>query len=372
VFKDRPATRAGFRRVGGVNEGDFTIGTRSLAREELPKHEPTAVEDALAQVLVAYHVANAQVFQRDPIVVAHKFGRQLVREVAPLVGDMLMPTLDGKQLLASVLAAFLGTRKLTLQPSQLCLPRPVVVWVLDLFAVAGGDQRGDTHVDPDDAPCLGQRRSIRYFAGETGVPLACLMDDPHRLDCAFNRTMPADGNAPDTKQFQAPPVYLRANPVLLKLKAVEAVASLEARVARLFARLRTAKEGLERRVNLLDNALRGLAKHLLSIRERGAVAFRKLLGVGKCDLALFNLVGILAFCQRHVVQVAGAMQDAVQVLFLCPAWIEAIFENADARARIAHALTPRLSEGWWAFPRRDQHLYFSTNVHPAQLPPKFG
>src|SRR5690606_30350535 len=102
-------------------------------------------------------------------------------------------------------------------------------------------------------------------------------------------------------------------------------------------------------------------------RERSAVVFRKLLGFGNPDFAPFKLVGVLAFCQRHVVQVAGAVQDAVQVLFLCPAWIEAIFENANARVRIAHASTLTLSEGWWALQRRDQHLYYSTDVHPAQL-----
>src|SRR5690606_28232341 len=114
--------------------------------------------------------------------------------------------------------------------------------------------------------------------------------------------------------------------------------------------------------------LRGLAEHLLCIRERSAVVFRKLLGFGNPDFAPFKLVGILAFCQRHVVQVAGAVQDAVQVLFLCLAWIEAIFENANTRVRIAHALTPALSEGWWALTRRDQHLYYSTDVHPTQPP----
>src|SRR5690606_31022108 len=108
------------------------------------------------------------------------------------------------------------------------------------------------------------------FTGKTGVPLTCFVNDPHGLDRAFKRSVPTDSDAPNAVQLQTPSVYLRTHAVLFELETVEAVASLEARVACLFARFHSAKKGLIGKVNLLDNTLRRLAEHLLSIRERRA------------------------------------------------------------------------------------------------------
>src|SRR5690606_19818620 len=148
----------------------------------------------------------------------------------------------------------------------------------NLFAVAGRDKRRDAHVDTNNAPRRWQGFRRGNFTSEAGVPFARLQDDAYRLNRAFYRSVPTDRNTPDTVQLQASPVYLRACAVLLEFKAVETVARLEAWVACFLTRLYTAKEGLIGKINLLGDALRGLAEHLLCIRERGAVAFRKLLG----------------------------------------------------------------------------------------------
>lgn len=85
VLRNRTATRTAFRRIRGVYEGSHTSGTCSLVREVLPKHRPTAVENAFAEVLVSRHVANAQIFQRDTVILLHEISAEFMREVAALV-----------------------------------------------------------------------------------------------------------------------------------------------------------------------------------------------------------------------------------------------------------------------------------------------
>src|SRR5690606_11641114 len=140
MFKDSATAGTCLRRIRGIDEGNFTPGACSLVREELPKHRPTAVQNTLAEVVVTYHVRDAQIFQRDTVVLLHEFGRQLVREVAALVGNVFMPTLHLSLRLPTVLAAAFSAGKPTLSASQFGLRFPVELRVFNSIAVAGGDE----------------------------------------------------------------------------------------------------------------------------------------------------------------------------------------------------------------------------------------
>ena len=45
-----------------------------------------------------------------------------------------------------------------------------------------------------------------YFAGEGGIPAIRLTNDAKGLDFAFQGSVPANGNAPYSRDFQTPPV----------------------------------------------------------------------------------------------------------------------------------------------------------------------
>src|SRR5690606_35563236 len=248
MFKDSATAGTCLRRIGGVYEGNFTPGACSLVREELPKHRPAAVENTLAEVVVTYHVRDAQIFQRDTVVAAHQFGRQLMREVAALVGNVFMPALDCQQLLTSVLAALFGAGKLALSAPEFGLCFAVELRVFNSIAVAGGDEGANAYVDTDNAPRCGKRCCGSDFANDSDIPLTRLQDDAQCFGRAFHVPVPAHGDATNARELQLSPVYLPAVAVFLQPEAVEAVTSFETRIPRPFARLHTAKECLKRLV----------------------------------------------------------------------------------------------------------------------------
>ena len=329
VLEHSATLRTTSGRIGGVYEGDLTTGAFSLVREVLPKRSPAAVQDALAQMMIAHHAAYAQVFQRDAVVLAHQAGAQLVQEVVTLIGNVRLLTMDGAQGLLPVGAAALSPRQLTLQDAQPPLPGAVEGRMCNLRALTSRQQRREAHVKPDCFPGLGQRFWFRHFAGKAGVPPPGLVLDANGLDHALQRSMPADAHSPDAVQLQPSPVQAHPHAELLEQKAVEAVAAFEARIAGLLARLDAPEERLKRQIDLLDDTLRRLAEHLIGVGERPAVVFGKRVQLRSAHPATFELVGDLALGQRHVVQAPAGVQHAPQVGFLRARRVEAVAVGAE-------------------------------------------
>jgi hypothetical protein len=57
---------------------------------------PTLIQYALAEMFVAHHIGDAQVFQSDKIVVSGVGVRHLVKQVLALVFDVFVQTLDSQ------------------------------------------------------------------------------------------------------------------------------------------------------------------------------------------------------------------------------------------------------------------------------------
>src|SRR5690606_21767929 len=294
VLEHRPTLRATTRRVGRGYEGHLTTSAFSLVREVLPECSPAAVEDALAQVGGSDHAANMQVFQRDPVVPTHQLGTQLMQEVLALVGDVFLLALHGTQHLVAVATTASGPRQLALQDAQAALSGAVESRLPDLLAVTGRQQPGNSDIKPNRPARLRQRLRFRYLASEAGVPPSRLVLDTHSFDRAFEGAMPAHAHPPDTVQLQAPPIEPRAHAELLEQKAVVPTTPFEARITRLLTCLDAAKEGLESKVYLLDDALRGLAEHLVRVGERPAITLGKLVQFGFAHASPLKLVGVLA------------------------------------------------------------------------------
>src|SRR5690606_37083106 len=336
VLEHRPTLRATTRRVGRGYEGHLTTSAFSLVREVLPECSPAAVEDALAQVGGSDHAANMQVFQRDPVVPTHQLGTQLMQEVLALVGDVFLLALHGTQHLVAVAATASGPRQLALQDAQSALSGAVESRMPDLLPGTGRQQRGNSDIKPNRPARLRQRLRFRYLASEAGVPPSRLVLDTHSFDRAFEGAMPAHAHPPDTVQLQAPPIEPRAHAELLEQKAVVPTTPFEARITRLLTCLDAAKEGLESKVYLLDDALRGLAEHLVRVGERPAITLGKLVQFGFAHASPFKLVGVLALCQRQVVQPTTGVQHTPQVLFLRTRWIQPIAVGSYAFTLLSH------------------------------------
>src|SRR5690606_20494181 len=139
------------------------------------------------QVVITNHMADAQVFQRNPVVAPHQGGTQLVQEVGALGCDMGLLALNSTQSFLAVLRAALCSCQLALQDAQLALSGAVEGRMRDLRPVAGRDERREAYVNPDRLPAGWQRLWCRYLAGEAGIPLSRLVLDADRLNRAFQR-----------------------------------------------------------------------------------------------------------------------------------------------------------------------------------------
>ena len=331
VLKHRSAVRAALRRVGRVDQAYLTTSTRSLVREILLEHAPTAVQDAFAQVVIANHVTDRQVFQRDTITRLHECGTQFVQHVTALVGSMHLLALYGSQRLTTVLASPFLASKRTLYDPQFPLRHPTVVRVLHFLPVAAHNQRRDAHVDSDVASGFGQGRTLRNFTDKTGIPLTHFVDNPNRFRRAFHRTMPANADTSDLEQFQAPAVQLCAYAELRKIETVESVSTFETWIARRFTRLYTAKKSVKRFAQINRCRLQGLTEYALCLREG--------LPIQAClfdlfvlkDTATFQFVAPLPIFQTHVVEVATDRKHTEHTLFLRLARIETVLERRECQ-----------------------------------------
>src|SRR5215207_3067400 len=268
-----------------------------------------------------------------------------------------MLALHAQQRLAAVLAATLGSCQFALTAAQFLLRCAVVVGVIHFETVAGGEQRGNTHIHTDNPPCLGQRRGILDFAGKAGVPAPCLVNDAHRLDRAFQRTMPARGYTSDAVQLQAPPIHLRPNAVLRKIEAAKMVATFEARIAWCLACLQPAKEGVKCFTHINRYRLQGLGEYRFSLRESFPVESRLLHLIVFADAALFQLPCPLALGKTHVVEAAAHVQNSDHLARLRRRRVETILECLEMRVRIVHALTSCVGEPV-GLVLRDWHFLF--------------
>jgi len=280
-----------------------------------------------------HHVADPQVLQGDPVVLHDQPVRQLVEVVLALVLDPLVLPLKCLDRFAPVAAALLAAGNTALKDAQLLLFLAIPARVLHLLAVARGDQAVDAHVDPDFFARSGQRLRC-HFAGEAGIPLARVAGDPHRLDLAVYRAVPANGDSANARQFQLAPVDLEAVAVLLEPEGVEAIQALEAWVARSLPGFHPPKEGVEGFVEVLNDHLQDVAV------DAGGVGILPLqtldlgeLSVNADTLAAF-LVGVAALLQASVVPQATGFERSVQPRFLRLGGIQPILEG------LLHLQTP--------------------------------
>src|SRR5512145_104980 len=75
----------------------------------------------------------------------------------------------------------------------------------NLFAFARGDQAGNPNVHTYRLIGFGQRRSFN-LTYEAGVPFPGTAGDANGFDRPFEWAMPANGDATDPRQAQAPPL----------------------------------------------------------------------------------------------------------------------------------------------------------------------
>src|SRR5690606_17927777 len=113
-----------------IHKDNLTTSTFSLVREKFLEDAPATIQDALAEVLVADHVVDFQIFQRDTIIALYQRIGELVQVVPTLVSDKFLLSLYGTEGFLPVLATTLGAGQLALFAAQISLCLAVVLWVI--------------------------------------------------------------------------------------------------------------------------------------------------------------------------------------------------------------------------------------------------
>ena len=127
--------------------------------------------------MVAYHVRDLQIFNRDSVVARNQIVRVLVQKIFSAVGDVLMLMLIRFDCHAPVTAELGAARHPPLQNSQSLLFVAIPARVFDLLTRARGEQPMQTHIQAD----LGIRRGqgLRLdLAREARIPTVSLAHDP--------------------------------------------------------------------------------------------------------------------------------------------------------------------------------------------------
>jgi len=320
-----PTARAVLRRVPGIHPNHETTGTCSLVVQHVEEDAPARVVDALGQ-FGASETLNVQVFNSNDREAVSQIVAQLVQEVGSLVGDVRVNARQFAVRLPLSPRTLLSTRGFAVRTTQLHFHVPVVLRRGNRFPGGKRDERLQTDIDADRSAWMLWRCSLGDLQHEAGVPLTSPALDHDTLDPRFggDRTVPDDLDLSDSLDTES--VILQGRPVAEgEVRAIEAVATLEARVAGSLAGLDASKEGSKRLVEPPEDMLRcGVVKGSKpfifgsqSLQNPG-----RLRVVGQRLLPL--LVGIPPFRKRGIIESAIGIQHRVERLLLSAVRIEPI------------------------------------------------
>ena len=320
------------RCVGGIDEHDFTASMYSFACEVCSEQAPACIQNAFGQVVILHHVTNTEIFHRHMIVGGKQPMAQLVEEITALVGNALMLPLQYHESLAPIGSAFLASGDTALSDTQAFLGSPIPGRMLNVFALTGGDERGEPDINTDiDTGCRPGR--WRHVARTDRIPFPGFAGKSQRLKRAWGLTMPAHSQTTNARHLEPAAIHSETIAGLLEPETVESVPALEAWIAWFFASFDAAKEGLEGFVEIADHGLQHMAVDRRSVGMRGFVGFDLSKLFVLADGARFLLVGIFALCETPIVPVATGLQGCIKPALLAWRRIEAVDNGFEHRAR---------------------------------------
>lgn len=319
------ALTAVLRGVSWFHHRDNPASVFSFAQESLSEVSPACVENALGEPS-PYHPGDDQVFQNDTTKPSHERMNQLVEVVFSLVGYLLRVASQHPNRFPSVRSLFFSAVNATVQASELALRTSIPAWVVDPFSRGKRDQTVQADIQTNFL-IAGRQRLSFHPAGKEGVPPPGLADHANRLDLAFQGTMPANRNPTNPRQLQSSSVQLETVTVLLQTEGAKPSPALEAGIARLFPQLESAKEGVERLVQIGDNHLQDV-----TVNGRGIL----ITGLKNLDLSQLNLladprlvafIGQFLLFQTAIVETPTGFQSGLQKTSLRTTGIESTGEG---------------------------------------------
>ena len=317
LLDDHTTPGARLRGVGRVHGHDLRTSFFRFVRKQLLELCQPRVMRAEGEVVIGRHKGEREVFEGNQRVGVGQLARELVPEVAALVGDALMQPGNLRGGFSAAGAAPLPASKAALGNTQLGKALAQPARVFDQRPVAERQQVAQSHVNPNRRAGVFQDYRVGQVEHQAGVPAMRPALDDHVLNRRIirQRAVILDLDLAHVLDVEH---HALAHPQLAPVsvpvfQAVEAVAPLEARKARRFTRFQAAEE--------CDERLIEAAKHLL---HAGCVELAERVGIGVAKVAEVRPLLVVAHAltrlfvdgdalfQRGVVERAPLPQQEVE------------------------------------------------------------
>jgi len=326
VFFDN-ATTTGARLTGIVRINCYYL-TASFFRfvvEHVQQLAPSSIQNALGQIVISGHAGDIQIFDGDEGISIDELMTKLVREIAALVGSVLVGFGNLPAGIVPTPRAFLASCHTPLLLTQLLFSLAHVTGGIYRIPIRRGDDRGNAQIDTHCWTGMLNRFRIGQFNLKDSIPLVAstLDDDLFDRSVVRDRTVPLDLDLSHPVDMQ--PVVSQARTVSKhEGNGLEAGTRFETRITWRFTGFDSAKECFEGFVQP--------AKHLLSSRRAKAgqiVSFLsdrgKLTGlVVITDRDTIPLISVSAFLKSRVVKLTEYLEHLIETFGLFPIGIEAI------------------------------------------------
>jgi len=341
LLDDHTTPGARLRGVGRVHGHDLRTGAFSLVRKQLLELCQPRVMRAEGEVVIGRHEGEREVFEGNQRVGVGQLARELVPEVAALIGDALMQPGNLRGGFSAAGAAPLPASKAALGNTQLGKALAQPARVLNQRSVAERQQVAQSHVNPNRRAGVFQDYRVGQVEHQAGVPAMRPALDDHVLNRRVIRQWAVIFDLDLTHVLDVEHHAL-AHPQLAPVsvpvfQAVEAVAPLEARKARRFTRFQAAEEGDERLIEAAEHLLHA---GRVELTERVGVGVAQVTEVRPLLVVAHTLARLFvdgdALFQRGVVERAPLPQQAVERPRLRVRRIQPIAIGAN------HALLPLL------------------------------
>src|SRR5690606_23068519 len=250
LLDDHATRRARLRGVGRLHGHDLRTSFFRFVRKQVLEFCQPRVMRAEGEVVIGRHEGEREVFEGNQRVGVGQLARELVPEVAALIGEALMQPGDLRGGFAAARAALLSAGQAALRDTQLRQAPAQPARVFDQGPVAERQQVAQSHGNPDHWAAMLRHDRVGQVKHQAGVPAMRPALDDHMLNRRVVRQRAVILNL-DLAHVLDVEHHALAHPQLATIavpvfQAVEAVAPLEARKARRLTRLDAAEEGHER------------------------------------------------------------------------------------------------------------------------------
>jgi hypothetical protein len=243
---------------GAVRSGFpcFSTSVLSFVEQTEEKQGPSSVENRFRQHSAgeSFHV---QIFNCDKSVSVHDLAGSLVNEVAPLLANVSVDSLERNKRFAAAGASFLPASYLSLRTPEFCLSVSGEARIGNLGSIGENGKGSQSNVYANRL-IAGRERSCRGFNRKTDEPTPRFALDCDRLDCSRNWPVQLDLNVTGALDTQLTAIE---QPAAIAVRregdAVVTAERAKARESRLVATLYASKERLE--------GLRGCLKSLMPV-----------------------------------------------------------------------------------------------------------